>query len=120
MAYKICLSNKSELKIDREELETVTKGMEDGARLIKVKSGIFNPSFIVCIEPDYNRLEGLKALDKLPDMFDRIGHMASVEEIAERVRLNSAEEEKPLSKDEMKEKLTRFKPDFIRKDLTER
>lgn len=111
MAYKISLSNKAEIQIDRDELEIVTKGIEAGVRLIKVRSGMFNPSFIVSIEPDYSRLEGAKGLPKeLPDMFNRIGSMKSFKEITEQLRLESNEPQVPREK--IKEFLV--KPDFLK------
>lgn len=82
MAYKISLSNKTDIQIDHDELESVKNGIETGARLIKVRSGMFNPSFIISIEPDHKRLEGMKYLPKkLPDLFNRVGKMTRFEDI---------------------------------------
>lgn len=53
---KIILSNKSEIKIDDDELPTVIEGIQRG-RPIKVRQGIFNPSFFVSIVPDRDRIE---------------------------------------------------------------
>lgn len=80
MAYKIHLSNKSSIQIDREELETVTNAIQSGVKFFKIKSGIINPSYIVCIEPDYDRLNK-RGLDELPDMFKRIGTMKKISEM---------------------------------------
>jgi hypothetical protein len=118
MAYIIKISGGTELKIDREEMKTVIEGVEAGSRLVKVKSGMFNPSFISAIEPDYKRLEGLDALDKLPDMFERIGNMASIEDIiAERLEAPK-EPEKDLGK--IREMLDRNKPDFLKNKNTDK
>lgn len=115
MAYKVCLSNKSEIKIDHDELPGIVEGIESGARLIKVRSGMFNPSFIVCIELDENRLEGLKFLPKkLPDMFQRIGGMTQIGDvISDRIEIGDPKEILP-SPDEVREMIDRNKPEFLK------
>lgn len=112
MAYKVTLSNKSSIPIDREELESVKKGIETGARLIKVKSGIFNPAYIVSVEPDYKRLEGIRALDHLPDMFERIGKMKTIEELAEEKKLELEAPKVPQEK--IDKLLKKYKPNFLK------
>lgn len=102
MAYKIYLSNKTNIQIDRDELETVTNAIQSGVKFFKVKSGIINPSYIVSIEPDYDRLNK-KGLDELPDMFNRIGKMKKISEML-------PEKIEPADTKRIAEYLDKYKP----------
>ena len=55
-AYKVILSNKIEIKIDQDELQGVIDIMGSGS-IVRVRQGIFNPSFVVAIVEDEDRLE---------------------------------------------------------------
>ena len=48
--YKIVLSNKEEFEIDETEFEKVLVGLGGGS-FVKIKQGIFNPSFVVMVIP---------------------------------------------------------------------
>jgi hypothetical protein len=48
--YKITLSTKQEIEIDEEDFKKVESNLGSG-NLIRVKQGIFNPSFLVSITP---------------------------------------------------------------------
>lgn len=54
--YLVQLSNKTEVKIDSDEMDNVLSGIKAGAP-IRVRQGIINPSFIVAIVPDMKRWE---------------------------------------------------------------
>jgi|SRR3990167_9093527 len=54
--YQIILSTKQVIEIDQTEFEKVINNLEKG-RLVKVKQGIFNPSFVVSIIPVQRELE---------------------------------------------------------------
>lgn len=56
--YKVQLSNKTEVQIDGEELALIAEGIKKGSP-IRVKRGIINPSFIVCVVGDTERWESL-------------------------------------------------------------
>lgn len=45
------LSNKQEVKITSDELESISEGINTGS-MIKLRQGIVNPSFIVSVVPD--------------------------------------------------------------------
>ncbi len=49
MIYDLILSKGSVIKIDEEDLEVIKDNI--GKSLIKIKQGIFNPSFMVTIVP---------------------------------------------------------------------
>lgn len=49
MIYKLILSKGAEIKIDEEDLAVIKRDIS--STLIKVKQGIFNPSFMVMIVP---------------------------------------------------------------------
>jgi len=65
--FIIQLSNKTEVKIDSDELENVLKGISTGSP-IRVKRGIVNPSFIVDIVGDMQRWE--KIYDGITGLYD--------------------------------------------------
>lgn len=75
MKYLIQLSSKVEIPIDDDELSIVLEGIKTGSP-VKVRQGIFNPSFFVAIIEDKERrplnhfTEGLKEQTNLPDIFD--------------------------------------------------
>ena len=48
--YKIVLSNKEEFEIDETEFNKVLAGLNSGS-FVKIKQGIFNPSFVVMVVP---------------------------------------------------------------------
>lgn len=48
--YKIVLSNKEELEIDETEFDKVLAGLGSGS-FVKIKQGLFNPSFVVMVIP---------------------------------------------------------------------
>lgn len=52
--YIVQLSNKTEVKIDSEELDRVVDGISTSSP-IRLKQGIVNPSFIIAIVPDVER-----------------------------------------------------------------
>lgn len=54
LCYLIQLSNKQSIQIDQDELSIVLKGIQKGYP-VKVKQGIFNPSFFICIVEDIKR-----------------------------------------------------------------
>ena len=54
MKYFVQLSNKTEVPIDEDELQNVLTGIQSGSP-VKVRQGIFNPSFFVAIVEDYSR-----------------------------------------------------------------
>lgn len=53
--YKAVMSSKIEIKIDPEEIDVVLNSAAQG-RLIKTKQGVINPSFLVAIVEDEERL----------------------------------------------------------------
>ena len=55
-AYKIILSNGGSLQIDEDEVEKVVAGIRTG-RPVKVRQGMFNPSFWVCTVEDKDRMQ---------------------------------------------------------------
>lgn len=55
-AYKVILSTKHEIKIDEDEVAKVLEGIKSGS-IVRVRQGLFNPSYFVCIERDKDRLE---------------------------------------------------------------
>ena len=54
--YKIVLSNKEEFEIDETEFEKVLVGLGGGS-FVKIKQGIFNPSFVVMVIPIKKEVE---------------------------------------------------------------
>jgi hypothetical protein len=58
-AYKIILSNKTEIQIDEDELKFVVEAINTKS-MCKVRQGLFNPSFLVAIVEDEQRLEDFK------------------------------------------------------------
>lgn len=56
MTYIVKLSDKSEVKIDADEVDKVVAGIQSGMP-VRVKQGIFNPSFFVCLIRDDERLQ---------------------------------------------------------------
>lgn len=55
-AYKVVLSTRHEIKIDEDEVAKVVEGIKSG-HIVRVRQGIFNPSYFVCIERDGERIE---------------------------------------------------------------
>lgn len=55
-AYKIQLSRGADIQVDQEEVEKVINGMTSGA-LIALKQGIVNPSYIVAVVEDGERVK---------------------------------------------------------------
>ncbi len=58
MTYLIELSNKTKIQIDPDELESVLQGIKSG-NPVRVRQGIFNPSFFVSIVEDTKRIKAL-------------------------------------------------------------
>lgn len=54
--FKILLSDKQEIEIDEQEFNSIIPNLEKG-RLVKVKQGIFNPSFIIAIVPTQKQIQ---------------------------------------------------------------
>ncbi len=54
--YRVELSNKSVIQIDADEVELVLKSVAAG-KPVKVRQGIINPSYIVCVTEDRERRE---------------------------------------------------------------
>ena len=55
MNYVVKLSDRTEIQIDGEELEAVLTGIRSG-NPVRVKQGIFNPSFFTAIVLDEDRV----------------------------------------------------------------
>lgn len=55
-AFKAILSRGDGIQIDEEELDAVVEGMNTG-KVIIVKRGVINPSYLVSIERDKDRME---------------------------------------------------------------
>ncbi len=77
MKYLVELSNKREIPIDEDELPRVLAGIKSG-NPVKVRQGIFNPSFFVAIvgdssRPPINMFGGTKK--ERPDLADIFGTM---------------------------------------------
>ena len=79
MKYLIELSNKREIPIDGDELLNVIEGIKTGSP-VKVRQGIFNPSFFVAIVEDQERApyqvygeKEPKERPNLQDIFDKTG-----------------------------------------------
>lgn len=66
MNYLIQLSNKTEIEIDREDLEKFYQNSASG-NLIKLKHGIVNPAFVVSIIPS-----GAKGKKKIEGHIDQL------------------------------------------------
>lgn len=79
-AFKIVMSTGDSIPIDPEEVDAVYRGLEQGS-LIRVKQGIVNPSFLVSIVKDKERIDRFiddtrhdspkraKGLEPLKDLF---------------------------------------------------
>jgi len=50
--FKVILSTKHVIPIDKDEIEKVLAGIE-GGMVVSLRQGMFNPSYFVGIEPDY-------------------------------------------------------------------
>lgn len=55
MTYIVKLSDKSEVKIEADEVDIVVAGIKSG-NPVKVRQGIFNPSYFVCLIHDEDRM----------------------------------------------------------------
>lgn len=55
-AFKVVMSKGDPIKIDEEEIDGVLEGLNKGSVII-VKRGIINPSYLVSIEQDKDRME---------------------------------------------------------------
>lgn len=77
MKYIVKLSNKAEIPIDEDEVPRVVEGLKSGT-LVKVRQGIFNPSFFVAVVEDEKRkpinhyFDGEIERPNLPDIFTNI------------------------------------------------
>jgi len=49
MIYKLVLSKGDDIKLDEEDLEKIQNNIAE--KLIRIKQGIFNPSFMISIIP---------------------------------------------------------------------
>lgn len=58
-AYKVILSTKTEVKCDQSEVQRVIEGIGTGG-IIKLKQGLINPSFIVAVVEDEERLKDFR------------------------------------------------------------
>ena len=82
--YQLILSTKQIIEIDQEDFIKVSENLQKG-RLVQVKQGIFNPSFVVAILPIHKeitqKIEGYidektqtfiatKFEDKMPELKD--------------------------------------------------
>lgn len=114
MAYKIILSTKSEFQIDKDELQVVIDGMQSGSKFIKVKSGIFNPSYLASIEIDTKRIEGEKYLRELPDLFEKVSRIPTEEEFKKTLRLETADENSEEMRLRRADLVDKYKPDFLK------
>jgi len=56
--YKVILSTKTEIKCDKDEIQRVIEGITGGS-IIKLKQGLINPSFIVTVIEDTDRVSKL-------------------------------------------------------------
>ncbi len=68
--YKIVMSTGAEVKIDQDEVAKVMGGIQRGG-MIAVKQGLVNPSFIVSVLPDKDRVEkvyGDQSVAELPPL----------------------------------------------------
>lgn len=61
--YIIRLSDKTEIRLDEDELPLVIQGIQAG-KPVKVRQGIFNPSFYVAVVLDRERIK--EYLEKNP------------------------------------------------------
>lgn len=59
MPYIIELSNGSKIKLDSDELPNVIEGIQRKA-VVKIRQGLFNPSFFVCVVEDKERVTELR------------------------------------------------------------
>ena len=70
-AYKILLSNKAEIKIDEDEIDAALNAIATGS-VGKMRQGIFNPSFLVAIIEDEDRLERLHEAIRLAEKHNEL------------------------------------------------
>ena len=56
--YLVKLSDKTEISIDGDEVQTVVAGITSGS-IVQCKQGMFNPSFFVALVEDEDRLRDL-------------------------------------------------------------
>ena len=54
--YLVQLTNKAEIPIDEDEVDNVIAGISTG-KVVKVRQGIFNPSYFVAMIVDQKRIE---------------------------------------------------------------
>lgn len=62
-AYKLMLSNGVQIKADEDELDKVKEAIKTGS-WGKVRQGMFNPSFLISIVEDTDRLEQLESANE--------------------------------------------------------
>lgn len=55
-AFRVTMSKGDPIKIDEDEIDGVVEGMNNGSVII-VKRGIINPSYLVSIDPDGERIQ---------------------------------------------------------------
>jgi hypothetical protein len=55
LPYIVQLSNKTEVRVDADELALIAEGIKT-ASPIRLRKGIINPSFIVCVVEDQERM----------------------------------------------------------------
>jgi hypothetical protein len=88
-AYKVILSTKHEIKIDADEVASVIEGIKTGS-IVRVRQGIFNPSYFVCIERDKDRIDRFLEDTKYDDarsLSKRRAGMLPLADILEDVKL---------------------------------
>jgi hypothetical protein len=59
MKYKIILSTKHTIPLDDDELSNVLEALKE-RKTVKVRQGIFNPSYVVSILPDTKRIDSYR------------------------------------------------------------
>lgn len=69
-AYKAVMSRGDDLKLDPDEVETVMAGAAQGV-LIRTRQGLINPSYLVTIIEDKERLAKFLEDTKYPQDADR-------------------------------------------------
>lgn len=55
-AYKVILSTKHEIKLDSDEINSILEGIRSGD-IIRIRQGLFNPSYFVAVIEDTERKE---------------------------------------------------------------
>lgn len=58
-AFKVVMSRGDAIQIDEDEVDLVVEGMNTGQAII-VKRGVINPSYLVSIEQDKDRIEAFR------------------------------------------------------------